>query len=102
MKTQIRWTPEYDRIIAESLAECSLNLHPAFEMAQKRLMNELNILVSKKAVSSRYYRKFPDLNLLAGDILEERIYKNYMEAHKPWYVRLWSAIQSMLNLNQRL
>lgn len=102
MKTQIRWTPEYDRIIAESLVECEFKLRSTFEMAQRRLMNELNILVSKKAVSSRYYRKFPDLNLLARGILEEKAYKNYMEAHKPWYVRLWSAIQSMLNLNQRL
>lgn len=98
----MRWTPEYDRIIAESLAECRFELHSAFELAQRRLINELNILVSRKAVSSRYYRKFPDLNLLAGDILEERAYKNYMEAHKPWYVKLWRAVQSMLNLNQRL
>lgn len=102
MKTQIRWTPEYDRIIAESLAECSLNLHSAFEMAQRRLMDEVNILVSEKAVSSRYYRKFPDLNLLVKNILEKRIYKSYMEAYKPWYVKLWSAIQSMLNLNHKL
>lgn len=98
----MRWIPEYDRIIAESLAECRFELYSAFEMAQRRLMNELNILVSRKAVSSRYYRKFPDLNLLARDILEERAYKNYMEAHKPWYVKLWNAVQSMLNLNQRL
>lgn len=98
----MRWTPEYDRIIAESLAECKFELHSTFEMAQRRLMNELNILVSRKAVSSRYYRKFPDLDLLAGDILEKRAYKNYMEAHKPWYVKLWNAVQNMLNLNQRL
>lgn len=47
-------------------------------------------------------RKFPDLDFLARDILKERAYKDYTEAPKPWYVKLWNAVQSMLNLNQRL
>jgi hypothetical protein len=58
-----------------------------------------NVLgISRKAVEGRYYRKFPDLDLLAKDILEEIAYKNYTEAHKPWYVKTLDVVKSMLNL----
>ena len=61
-----------------------------------------NVLgISRKAVASRYYRKFPDLDLLAKDILEEKAYKDYTEAHKPWYVKLWNAILSIFNKNRK-
>lgn len=98
----MKWLPEHDRVIAESMAECGFNTSSAFEMSRRKLLHKFSIVVSRKAVSSRYYRKFPDLNLMARNILEEKAYRNYMEAHKPWYVKLWSAVQSMLNLNQRL
>lgn len=87
----MRWTTKEDRLIAEALVKSNNKKTVAFQTVA-------NILgISKKAVANRYYRKFPDLDLLAKDILEERAYKNY-EAHKPWYVKLWNAVKSMLNL----
>ena len=62
-----------------------------------------NVLgISRGAVAGRYYRKFPDLDLLARDILEERAYKDYTEAHKPWYVKFCNAILSIFNKNRKL
>ena len=87
----MRWTIKEDRLIAEALARSN---------NEKTVANVLGI--SRGAVASRYYRKFPDLDLLARDILEERAYKNYTEAHKPWYVKLWNAILSIFNKNQKL
>lgn len=91
----MRWTVKEDRLIAEALVRSNNEKTVAFQA----VANTLGI--SKEAVASRYYRKFPDLDLLARDILEERAYKNYMEAHKPWYVKLRNAILSMFNKNQK-
>lgn len=88
----MKWTTKEDRLIAEALVRSNNEKTVAFQA----VANTLGI--SRKAVEGRYYRKFPDLDLLARDILEERAYKNYTEAHKPWYVKLWNAIRSMLNL----
>ena len=87
----MRWTTKEDRLIAEALGR-SNNKTVAFQAVADTLG------ISRKAVEGRYYRKFPDLDLLARDILEERAYKNYTEAHKPWYVKLWNGVKSMLNL----
>lgn len=87
----MRWTIKEDRLIAKALGR-SNNKTVAFQAVADTLG------ISRKAVEGRYYRKFPDLDLLARDILEERAYKNYTEAHKPWYVKLWNAVKSMLNL----
>lgn len=87
----MKWTIKEDRLIAEALGR-SNNKTVAFQAVADTLG------ISRKAVEGRYYRKFPDLDLLARDILEERAYKNYTEAHKPWYVKLWNAVRSMLNL----
>ena len=87
----MKWTIKEDRLIAEALGR-SNNKIVAFQAVADTLG------ISRKAVEGRYYRKFPDLDLLARDILEERAYKNYTEAHKPWYVKLWNAVKSMLNL----
>lgn len=92
----MRWTIKEDRLIAEALVRSNNEKAVAF----RDIANVLGI--SRMAVASRYYRKAADLNLLARDILEERAYKSYTEAHKPWYVKLWNAVQSMLNLNRRL
>lgn len=86
----MKWTTKEDRLIAEALGR-SNSKTVAFQAVADTLG------ISRKAVEGRYYRKFPDLDLLARDILEERAYKNY-EAHKPWYVKLWNAVKSMLNL----
>lgn len=92
----MRWTIKEDRLIAEALVRSNNEKTVAFQAVA-------NVLgISRGAVASRYYRKFPDLDLLARDILEERAYKDYTEAPKPWYVKLWNAVQSMLNLNRRL
>mgnify|MGYP004457673687 CR=1 FL=1 len=91
----MKWTIKEDRLIAEALGR-SNSKTVAFQAVADTLG------ISRKAVEGRYYRKFPDLDLLARDVLEERAYKNYTEAHKPWYVKLWNAVRSMLNLNQRL
>lgn len=88
----MKWTIKEDRLIAEALVRSNNEKTVAFQA----VANTLGI--SRKAVEGRYYRKFPDLDLLARDILEERAYKNYTEAHKPWYVKLWNAVRSMLNL----
>lgn len=87
----MKWTIKEDRLIAEALGR-SNNKTVAFQAVADTLG------ISRKAVEGRYYRKFPDLDLLARDILEERAYKNYTEAHKPWYVKLWNVVKSMLNL----
>lgn len=87
----MKWTIKEDRLIAEALGR-SNNKTVAFQTVADTLG------ISRKAVEGRYYRKFPDLDLLARDIPEERAYKNYTEAHKPWYVKLWNAVKSMLNL----
>lgn len=89
----MRWTTKEDRLIAEALGR-SNNKTVAFQAVADTLG------ISRKAVESRYYRKFPDLDLLAKDIIEERAYKN-IEAHKPWYVKLWNAILSIFNKNQK-
>lgn len=88
----MRWTTREDRLIAEALVRS----HNEKTVAFQDVANVLGI--SRKAVEGRYYRKFPDLDLLAKDILEEIAYKNYTETHKPWYVKLWNAVKSMLNL----
>lgn len=87
----MKWTIKEDRLIAEALGR-SNSKTVAFQAVADTLG------ISRKAVEGRYYRKFPDLDLLARDVLEERAYKNYTEAHKPWYVKLWNAVKSMLNL----
>lgn len=92
----MKWTIKEDKLIAEELVRSNNKKVMAFQAVADVLG------ISRNAVAGRYYRRFPDLDLLARDILEESAYKNYTEAHKPWYVRLWNAIQSMLNLNQRL
>mgnify|MGYP006980630674 CR=1 FL=1 len=91
----MRWTVKEDRLIAEALVRSNNEKTVAFQA----VANTLGI--SRGAVASRYYRNFPDLDLLARDILKERAYKNYMEAHKPWYVKLRNAILSMFNKNQK-
>lgn len=92
----MRWTIKEDRLIAEALVKS----HNEKTVAFQAVANALGI--SRGAVASRYYRKSTDIDLLVRDVLEERAYKSYTEAPKPWYVKLWNAIQSMLNLNQRL
>ena len=90
----MKWTIKEDRLIAEALDRSNNKI-----MAFQAVADTLGI--SRKAVEGRYYRKFPDLDLLAKDILEERAYKNYTEAHKPWYVKLWNAILSIFNKNRK-
>lgn len=91
----MKWTIKEDRLIAEALGR-SNNKTVAFQAVA-------NILgISRGAVAGRYYRKFPDLDLLARDILEERAYKDYTEANKPWYVKFWNAILSIFNKNRKL
>ena len=91
----MRWTTKEDRLIAEAL----IKSHNKKTVAFQAVADVLGI--SRKAVANRYYRKFPDLDLLAKDILEERAYKNYTEAHKPWYVKLRNTILSIFNKNQK-
>lgn len=92
----MKWTIKEDRLIAEALGRSNNEKTVAFQAVADVLG------ISRMAVASRYYRKAADLDLLARDILEERAYRNYTEVHKPWYVKLWNVVQSMLNLNQRL
>lgn len=91
----MRWTTKEDRLIAEALVRSNNEKTVAFQA----VANVLSI--SRMAVASRYYRKAADLNLLVRDILEERAYKDYTEAPKPWYVKLWNAILSIFNKNQK-
>lgn len=92
----MRWTTKEDRLIAEALVRSNNEKTVAFQAVA-------NVLgISRGAVAGRYYRKFPDLDLLARDILEKRAYKDYTEAHKPWYVKFWNAILSIFNKNRKL
>lgn len=91
----MRWTIKEDRLIAEALVRS----HNEKAVAFQAVANALGI--SRGAVANRYYRKSTDIDLLAKDILEERAYKNYTEAPKPWYIKLWDAILSIFNKNQK-
>lgn len=91
----MRWTTKEDRLIAEALVRSNNAKTVDFQA----VANALGI--SRKAVASRYYRKYSDIDLLVRDILEEEAYKNYAEAHKPWYVKFWNAILSIFNKNQK-
>lgn len=92
----MRWTIKEDRLIAETLVRSNNEKTIAFQA----VANALGI--SRAAVASRYYRKAADLDLLTRDILEERAYKDYTEAHKPCYVKFWNAILSIFNKNRKL
>lgn len=93
----MRWTKEYDRIIAESLVDCKSVLHSAFELTQRRLIKEHGIVVSRKAISSRYYRNTKDIEDVAREILSSRMYTEYLKLEKkhPWYKRLWSKLKGV-------
>lgn len=91
----MRWTIKEDRLIAEALVRNNNEKTIAFQA----VANALGI--SRGAVASRYYRKSTDIDLLVRDVLEERAYKSYTEAPKPWYVKLWNAILSIFNKNQK-
>lgn len=91
----MRWTTKEDRLIAEALVRSNNEKTVAFQA----VANALGI--SRGAVASRYYRKSTDIDLLVRDVLEERAYKSYTEAPKPWYVKLWNAILSIFNKNQK-
>lgn len=92
----MRWTIKEDRLIAEALVRSNDKKAVAFQA----VANTLGI--SRGAVANRYYRKAADLGLLARDILEERAYKSYTEAPKPWYVKLRNVILSIFNKNRKL
>lgn len=91
----MRWTTKEDRLIAEALVRSNNEKTVAFQA----VANALGI--SRGAVARRYYRKSTDIDLLVRDVLEERAYKSYTEAPKPWYVKLWNAILSIFNKNQK-
>lgn len=52
----MRWTKEMDKIIARSIFNHPKNRKLAFVQAQEEIINQFNIPISRKAISSRYYR----------------------------------------------
>lgn len=52
----MRWTEEMDKIIAKGILNHQKNRNLAFIQAQEEIINQFNIPISRKAISSRYYR----------------------------------------------
>lgn len=102
----MRWNNTYDRIIAQCILQSGFNLPVAFYEAQKILESDYLETVSRKAISSRYYREKEYIQDMIDDLIdeykEEEMAAHYKETKKPWYMKLWTAVQSMLNINQRL
>lgn len=100
----MRWTMREDKLIATALVRSNNEKAAAFQAVA------INLGVSKKAVEGRYYRNRNSIDKFAESLRNLNSYFEEVGAagdihiikkKTPWYVKLWNAIQSMLNLNPR-
>lgn len=88
----MRWTEEMDKIIARSIFNHPKNRKLAFVQAQEEIINQFNIPISRKAISSRYYRH---KTLIDGYVIDCALTKAFSketpkkkEEKLPWYINI--------------
>lgn len=100
----MRWTIKEDKLIAEALVRSNNEKAVAFQAVA------IDLGVSKRAVEGRYYRNRNSIDKFAESLQNLNSYFEEAGAagdiytvkkRTPWYVKLWNAIQSVLNLNPR-
>lgn len=92
----MRWTEEMDKIIAKSIFNHPKNRKLAFVQAQEEIINQFNIPISRKAISSRYYR---NKTLIDGYVIDCALTKAFSketpkkkEEKIPWYIDRKSVV----------
>lgn len=98
----MRWTEEMDKIIARSIFNHPKNRKLAFVQAQEEIINQFNIPISRKAISSRYYR---NKTLIDGYVIDCALTKAFdketpkkKEEKLPWYIK----ILRIFHINRKL
>ena len=98
----MRWTEEMDKIIARSIFNHPKNRKLAFVQAQEEIINQFNIPISRKAISSRYYR---NKTLIDGYVIDCALAKAFSketpkkkEEKLPWYMN----ILKIFHINRKL
>ena len=97
----MRWTEEMDKIIAKGILNHQKNRKLAFIQAQEEIINQFNIPISRKAISSRYYR---NKTLIDGYIIDSALVKAFnpetpkKEEKLPWYIN----ILRIFHINKKL
>lgn len=88
----MRWTEEMDKIVAKSIFNHPKNRKLAFVQAQEEIINQFNIPISRKAISSRYYR---NKTLIDGYVIDCALAKAFNketpkknEEKLPWYMNI--------------
>lgn len=98
----MRWTEEMDKIIARSIFNHPKNRKLAFVQAQEEIINQFNIPISRKAISSRYYR---NKTLIDGYVIDCALAKAFSketpkkkEEKLPWYMNIFR----IFHINRKL
>ena len=98
----MRWTEEMDKIIARSIFNHPKNRKLAFVQAQEEIINQFNIPISRKAISSRYYR---NKTLIDGYVIDCALTKAFSketpkkkEEKLPWYMNIFR----IFHINRKL
>lgn len=98
----MRWTEEMDKIIARSIFNHPKNRKLAFVQAQEEIINQFNIPISRKAISSRYYR---NKTLIDGYVIDCALTKAFnketpkkKEEKLPWYMNIFR----IFHINRKL
>ena len=98
----MKWTEEKDKIIAKSIFNHPKNRKLAFVQAQEEIINQFNTPISRKAISSRYYR---NKNIIDGYVVDCALTKAFdketpkeKEEKLPWYIR----ILRIFHINRKL
>lgn len=98
----MRWTEKMDKIIAKSIFNHPKNRKLAFVQAQEEIINQFNIPISRKAISSRYYR---NKTLIDGYVIDCALTKAFnketpkkKEEKLPWYIN----ILRIFHINRKL
>ena len=97
----MRWTEEMDKIVARSIFNHPKNRKLAFVQAQEEIINQFNIPISRKAISSRYYRC---KTVIDGYVIDCALTKAFnpetskKEEKLPWYIN----ILRIFHINRKL
>lgn len=98
----MRWTEEMDKIIAKNIFNYPKNRKLAFMQAQEEIINQFNIPISRKAISSRYYRC---KTVIDGYVIDCALTKAFdketpkeKEEKLPWY----RNILRIFHINRKL
>lgn len=97
----MRWTEEMDKIIAKGILNHQKNRKLAFIQAQEEIINQFNIPISRKAISSRYYR---NKNIIDNYVIDSALVKAFnqetpkKEEKLPWYIN----ILRIFHINRKL